>query len=142
MKVKSVTQTRSRVTFLVAEALLIVLSILLAFAIDAAWEERQEAERRIELLQALRADLVATAADLDTVIAQGQALVLRTGGYLRAVRSGQDIGVDSLTFLFEGVAGVSFFEQYRPGLLNSFAVLSLLGLWLISTSRRGSISSI
>jgi hypothetical protein len=110
-----VTQGRNRWAFLVAEAVLIVASILLAFAIDAWWDGRQQDERRMELLQALHADLTATAADLDAAIARGDSVVNRTGSFLRAVRSGAELRADSLTFLFEGVGEVPFFEPSLPG---------------------------
>lgn len=113
-KADSVTQSRNRWAFLVAEALLIVVSILLAFAIDAWYDGRQEDGRRLELLQALRADLTATSGDLDIAIEQGGALVDRTGGFLRAVRSEEEIGIDSLTSLFGGVGDVPFFEPTLP----------------------------
>jgi hypothetical protein len=46
------------------EALLIVGSILLAFAIDAAWEGREERERERILLEALRSDLESNTEEL------------------------------------------------------------------------------
>jgi hypothetical protein len=43
---------------IVAESVAIVLSILLAFAIDAWWDERQEAEEEYEVLVGLEADFL------------------------------------------------------------------------------------
>lgn len=71
---------RSRWGFLFAEAVLMVLSILLAFAIDAWWDGRQEEARRLELLQALRADFAATALGLDEALESARGDVARTGG--------------------------------------------------------------
>ena len=120
MAVKSVAQARNRLAFLVAEAVLIVLSILLAFAIDAAWNGRQEAEQRVQLLRAMHTDFAATSEDLDQAIDHGETVVARTGGYLRAARLRSDIPRDSLAFLFSGVDGVAFFEptvaSYRTAL--------------------------
>ncbi|MEJ2548142.1 MAG: hypothetical protein P8125_10030 [Gemmatimonadota bacterium] len=114
------TQDKSRLAFLFAEAVLIVLSILLAFAIDAAWDGRQEAVQRIELLGALHADFAATSEDLDRAIEHGEAVVARTGGYLRAARLRSDMSHDSLAFLFSGVGDIAFFEatvaSYRTAL--------------------------
>ena len=114
------TESRSRLGFLVAEAVLIVVSILLAFAIDAAWDGREEARERAELLSAMRADFAATAVNLDRAIEHGEAVAARTGGYLRAVRAGSDIRRDSLETLFGGVDDVAFFEptvaSYRTAL--------------------------
>jgi hypothetical protein len=103
-------QARSRLTFLVAEAVLIVVSILLAFAIDAAWSERQEAQQRLDLLQALHADFTATALTLDDAIEHGAAVTALTGGYLEASRLKAEVGRDSLLSLFSGVDEVAFFE--------------------------------
>ena len=57
------------------EGLVIVISILLAFAVDAAWEERGERAQREALLNALAEDLSAVEAELDRVMetrARGQ----------------------------------------------------------------------
>ena len=116
-----VSQTRGRGAILVAEAVLIVASILLAFAIDAWWEGQQEDEQRLELLRALRADLVATSVDLDAAIAQGDSMVDRSGGFLRAVRSDALIEADSLRFLFEGVGDAPFFEPTLPSYRTAVA---------------------
>lgn len=96
--------------YLVVEAVLIVLSILLAFSIDAWWDARQEAGRRIELLEALRSDLTATREDLDRAIESGDSLLERSGGFLDAVHGGGEVSRDSLLVLFEGVSDVPFFE--------------------------------
>ena len=111
---------RSRLAFLAAEAVLIVASILIAFAVDAAWDRRQERQQRTELLNALRADFSATSRDLDQAIQEGEAVVARIGGYLRAARLRSDLSRDSLVSLFSGVDDVAFFEptvaSYRAAL--------------------------
>lgn len=104
------TQPRRNWGFLLTEAALIVASILLAFAIDAWWDGRQVEEQRVELLTSLREDLAATAADLDTAIAETRELVSRSGGFLEAARSDPDVGPDSLLYLFAAVANAAFFE--------------------------------
>lgn len=50
-----------------AEGVVIVASILLAFAVDAAWERRGEGQRREALLVALDRDLVAVEAEMARV---------------------------------------------------------------------------
>lgn len=95
---------------LLAEAVLIVASILLAFAIDAWWDGQQEDRRRAELLAALHDDFTATSEDLQVAIAKGDELTRRSGGFLHAVREGQDLSRDSLTYLFGGISDVAFFE--------------------------------
>jgi len=106
----AIAESPKRWKFLLAEAFLIVVSILLAFAIDAWWDARQEDGRRIELLQALRADLIATVAGLNRAIDDGESLVEGSGGFLDAVRGGEEISRDSLLILFESVGDVPFFE--------------------------------
>jgi hypothetical protein len=115
-----VTRNKGRLSFLIAEAVLIVVSILLAFAIDAAWSERREARQRLDLLQALHSDFAATSSTLDAAIKYGAGVVARTGGYLEAARGTNGISRDSLTYLFSGVDDVAFFEptvaSYRTAL--------------------------
>lgn len=107
-------QARSRLTFLIAEAALIVVSILLAFSIDAAWSQRQEARQRVDLLESLRADFAATSLALAEAIEEGRAVAAQTGAYLDAARANTDVSRDSLVFLFSGVDGVAFFEPTLP----------------------------
>lgn len=61
-------QSRPRILRLAAEGAVIVLSILLAFAIDAAWAERQLRVEEREALAALEAEFIANLAQVDTVI--------------------------------------------------------------------------
>ena len=53
---------------LAIEALVIVGSILLAFAIDAWWDEREQTERREAVLGSLRSDIALARADMDRVL--------------------------------------------------------------------------
>jgi len=50
---------------MVAEGLLIILSVLLAFGIDAWWGARQQAEEQLSLLDELEAEFRANLAELD-----------------------------------------------------------------------------
>ena len=50
------------------EAAAIVISILLAFAIDAWWVEKKEREVELRTLQALRSDLIASNEELDELL--------------------------------------------------------------------------
>ena len=59
------TSQPSRFVRLVTEAAVIVLSILLAFAIDAWWDERQERARVVGQLAQVEIDLRSTLANLD-----------------------------------------------------------------------------
>ncbi len=117
---------RSR--FLVAEAVLVVLSILMAFAIDAWWDGRKEEAGRIELLTAIRADFAATDSTLDGAIATAANFVARTGGFLEVVAEQREVGRDSLLFLLEGVGDFTFFE---PSLASYRNAVSAGGVNLI-----------
>jgi hypothetical protein len=116
----TVGRSRSKWGFLLAEAVLIVLSILLAFAIDAYWDGRQEEARRLELLHALRSDFAATAMALDKALEKAMADVARTGGYLDVVFDNRTVSRDSLVYLLDGVGEITFFEpsaaSYRTAL--------------------------
>lgn len=112
--------SRSKWGFLLAEAVLIVLSILLAFAIDAWWDGRQERARRLELLQALRSDFAAPGVALDEAVENAVNDAARTGGYLDVVAGDQAVGRDSLLYLLDGISAITFFEpstaSYRTAL--------------------------
>ena len=102
---------RSRWGFLIVEAILIIASILAAFAIEAWWSDRQEDARRVELLSALREDFTATARALDSAIESARNDAARTGGYLDAIAEGDEaMGRDSLLYLLDGVGAITFFE--------------------------------
>lgn len=59
----------SRLPRLITEAAVIVVSILLAFALDAWWDERQEQARVEEVLDAVADEFEAEIAVLDSIIA-------------------------------------------------------------------------
>ena len=54
---------------LLAEGCVIVVSILVAFAVDAWWESRQEQEAAQWLMERLHSDFLEIRADLDTAMA-------------------------------------------------------------------------
>ena len=69
------TQSASRARRLLLEGLVIVASILLAFAIDAGWDERQEREAERRLLVALEAEF----AGHHRIIGEAEAIHRRLG---------------------------------------------------------------
>lgn len=117
----------SRWTALVAEAVLIVVSILLAFAIDAGWDRRVEQARRLALLADLRSDFAATSAALEGAIAEGQEDLDRTDGFLRIVGEAEAVSRGSLVTLFSGVDQAVFFQptvaSYRSALSDGSIAL-------------------
>lgn len=66
----------------VVEGLLIVVSILLAFGIQAWWDGRSQAERRSALLEGLAADFAEAEADLDRAMIRHREVVEHTARWL------------------------------------------------------------
>ena len=54
------------------EGMLIVAGILIAFSIDAGWDEQQEERQRAELIRSLQQDFSATRGRLESAIARRQ----------------------------------------------------------------------
>lgn len=102
--------TRDRWMRWLGEGALIVISILLAFAIDAWWDGRQEANQRNELLQALHDDFSATSELLADAIRSAEAIRERSATYLQVVEEGEDIPVDSLRRLYRSISQGTPFE--------------------------------
>jgi hypothetical protein len=95
---------------LLAEAVVIVASILLAFGIEAAWVGRQEAERRSELIESMRVDFESTRDRIAVTLALGDSLMMRSGAFMSAVRSGAQLTPDSLGYLLAGANRALHFE--------------------------------
>lgn len=96
------------------EAVLIVVSILLAFAIDAWWEERQAEADRHELLVAMREDFAETGLELDPAVARAGEFATGLSGFLTAVVDGPMVPRDSLVALMKGMGEFAFFEPNLP----------------------------
>lgn len=94
-------ESRLRLKRALVEVVVIVGSILLAFWIDAAWDRRLESEQRIELMRAIRADLVGTRAALSEVVPTIEASTERTRTYMEVLRDERPISLDSLSYLFD-----------------------------------------
>ncbi len=100
----------SRWAFLLAEATLIVASILLALAIESWWAGLQEEAARLDLLLALEEDFSTTERGLEAALDSAESHAARTGGYLRVVADEAPVPRDSLLHLVGGVGAVTFFE--------------------------------
>lgn len=72
------------------EGLLIVASILLAFAIEAWWQERDDRAKEQYYLSTLHSDLAAARAELEQTIEQDSALIERAESFLTVLRSQED----------------------------------------------------
>ncbi len=123
------TSTRGR---LLAEGVLIVVSILLAFAIDASWAERGRRQDALRALRALEQDFEAASALLRRVsnshssgVAAAEALLEFTGPEATAIDS------DSLAVLMPPLLRIPYFS---PSLGSLEALLSSGDLRLIENA--------
>ena len=102
--------SHDRWIMLATESVLIVVSILVAFFINAWWENHKIEEQRIQLLQTLLSDFEATSKSLDQAIEQEQAVVSRSRTYRQVVRDGIAIPEDSLFYCFAAIGEGAFFQ--------------------------------
>ena len=79
-------QPRLPVRRFLVEGVVIVLSILLAFGIDASWDEFQESRKRSALIAGLTSDFEASREELAAAMVEGDALVTGFGGRSRRGR--------------------------------------------------------
>ncbi len=91
----------SRQRFL-AEGVIIVASILVAFAIDAWWGGVQDARQQATLIAALKLDLETTKTRLESSIEYAGSLISRTDNFLKAIDGGESVPLDSLRHLGGG----------------------------------------
>ena len=92
------------------EAVAIVGSILLAFAIDAWWEEVQDERRQAQLISALVVDFETTKARLMTSIERADGLVDRSERFLQAVMDDERLPITELRHLAGGALQKIDFE--------------------------------
>lgn len=96
------------------EGMLIVVSILIAFSIDAWWEERQQERLRAELVQSLQQDFRATRGRLETAITSADSLIERSTSFLNAVAEGKDESLPALRHNMGGAFRKIDFEPTLP----------------------------
>lgn len=124
------------------EGLVIVVSILLAFAIDAWWENRQEQELMQEHIGVLIVELSQTHNDLQTVLENTESSFRATLQLLRWAASPDlqtldlasftDVYNDSMNvgaFLAEDVALTALMTSGKVMNLSNPELLALLGKW-------------
>jgi hypothetical protein len=98
-----------------AESLVIIASILLAFAIDAWWDRSQESFQRAELTSALRTDFETTRGRIAESREFGEDLLARGHVILGLTRESAVLPVDSLQFLLFGFFYKIDFEPALSG---------------------------
>ncbi len=81
----------------VVEACVIVISILLAFGIDAWWDERKASHRELAYLEILRDDVVRTIVDNNRVIDEQSKEQTRILNIAESIRAGANLAADIRT---------------------------------------------
>ena len=111
-----VAEAQSRLGRILAEGVVIVFSILLAFSIDAWWDRTQEKTAEAEWIAAVQLDLETSIEQLDAVIADAETYRGSATRLLELLRDSELPPVDSVRFL----AGASIrpigFVPTLPGL--------------------------
>jgi hypothetical protein len=103
------TVAKERWKTLSVEGLLIVFSILLAFMINAWWDTVQDERRAQELVESMISDFETTRERIAASAEEGNAILRRGEILLNLIRSGEEVPVDSLRFLIEGMTmGIVF----------------------------------
>ena len=97
----------------VIESCVIVVSILLAFGIDAWWDERKESHREYEYLVSLKDDVARTIRDNERVIADQSAEHSRILAIAEAIRAGTELPADFRTTFPTVVLPAESMDTYR-----------------------------
>ena len=116
---------RSRSASLLLEGFIIVVSILLAFAIDALWEDHQESKTRSELIDLLIVDFDVTAARLREGLEAAQTHIDQNKRFLEIIRNGDPIERDEFGELAYSFVTV---EGFEPALSTYEAAVGRDGL--------------
>jgi hypothetical protein len=137
---------------LTLEAVVIVASILLAFAIDAWWDGRQDSARRIALLSALQTDFRAAEAGLVRSVEVEGNLLRRTEALLIASGDQTRLSQDSIRSLSLGLVAAGPAVPPTPlydaavssgdiGLIESDSLLVFLGRFQVMRERHEDIAA-
>lgn len=103
---------RESVRWLLLEGTAIVVSILLAFAIDAWWQDRQDVSKRQQLIAALRSDFEVTYERLVESIERNDGLVDRGLGFWKILDDQADYSLEELGHMVSSISlGVHFKES-------------------------------
>ena len=115
---------------IITESVAIVASILLAFAIDASWEKRQEDEIRANLIVTIVRDFTVTRENLAISIGYGESLINKNERLLRLAKTGEHIDIDEFRVLAR-----SFFRaiSFDASLASFDAAVGPYGLTSISS---------
>jgi hypothetical protein len=123
-------QPRLPVRRFLVEGVVIVLSILLAFGIDASWDEFQESRKRSALIAGLTSDFEASREELAAAMVEGDALVQRISQFMSLQGSSTIPSLDSIQFL---ALGLGMPPPFAPSLANYDAALQSGDLGLLDS---------
>lgn len=124
-----------RLRSLVREGFVIILSILLAFAIDAWWGRTLEREAEADLITEMVEDFTALGVELDTAILKAEDATTRAGSFFRAKLQGLDQQpIDSLDHWFLSI-GVPVDVHLETPALDAVVATGSLALTSDATLR-------
>lgn len=113
------------------ESVLIIVSILVAFSIDAWWDSRRAARQTEELISALVLDFETTRSLLAESIATSSDMNDRTAGFLTAVGKKEPATLESLR---HSISGAFVKIDFEPSLSAYCVTAAICGLSLTPTS--------
>jgi hypothetical protein len=115
---------------LILDGAAVLGAILVAFALDAWWSDREEAARTDELVEAIASEFEAAADQLDSIMAENEQYMTRRTRFLRRTQPGErTIPNDSLDSY---LGGKGDFQVYNPAFGALSTLKSIGGLERIS----------
>ena len=119
--------SRESVQWLVLEGTAIVISIMLAFAIDAWWDERQETRKRTELATSLAIEFEANKELIDDHIERADSLIRQSNQFLELSSAEKSVPLEELR---QSIVGAFYAIEFEPALsvYNAAVASGTLGL--------------
>lgn len=103
--------SRESIRWLILEGTAIIVSILLAFAIDAWWQDRQDVSKRQKLVAALKTDFETTQGRLVESIEHADELIERGTTFLGILDNQDSYSLEELGYLVSCVSYGIFFKE-------------------------------
>lgn len=105
--------SRDRMKWLLLEGVVVVISILLAFWIDAAWDERQERQLEHAYLLAMREDVLRTIEETDRIHSRQTSLVDDARATVDMINAGANLPEDIRTSFLPIALPAESMDTYR-----------------------------
>lgn len=122
---------RAKVRWFAAEYLIVVLGVLTAVVLNAAWQDRQDRQREARYLRQLTSDLSRTLADLDEVDSAMVSREQASAKLLRAFQTPSPPPKDSLLFWLDGLIQIG---RPQPVVTTAEALVASGDVRLLSDS--------